>query len=171
MLTSAAATRFFKNMCPLTPIITDWYSDLRNMRAFVEEEPVLCSVILTLSSRYHLLHGDGWLSRSYFLHNRLWRYCHSLLQRVIWGQEKCIVSVTRSLGTVEGLLLMAEWHARSLHLPPDTEAWDSDDDKPQNTQTNSSNKCRHCLPFSRRNHPSSHQFQFRVDGLKELWNR
>ncbi|UKZ55844.1 hypothetical protein TrVGV298_009668 [Trichoderma virens] len=119
---------FFRNMCPITPVIGDWYGDPANYRNLVDAEPVLCTAILTLSSRYHLLHGDGWLSRSYFLHNRLWRYCQSLLQRVIWGQEKGIVSSARSLGTVEGFLLMAEWHARSLHLPPDIEAWDSEDD-------------------------------------------
>ncbi|KAL7912411.1 hypothetical protein GGI35DRAFT_252122 [Trichoderma velutinum] len=122
---------FFRNMCPFTPVISDWYGDPANFLNLVDSEPVLCTAILTLSSRYHLLHGDGWLSRSYFLHNRLWRYCQSLLQRVIWGQEKGIVSSARSLGTVEGLLLMAEWHARSLHLPPDIEAWDPEDDTPK----------------------------------------
>jgi hypothetical protein len=115
-------------MSPLTPILSDWYSHQSNFCTLVTKEPVLCTVILTLSSRYHLLHGHGWVSRSYFLHNRLWRYCQSLLQRVIWGQEKGTASSIRSLGTIEGLLLMAEWHARSLHLPPDTEAWNSDDD-------------------------------------------
>lgn len=122
---------FFRNMCPFTPVISDWYGNPDNFLNLIDTEPVLCTVILTLSSRYHLLHGDGWLSRSYFLHNRLWRYCQSLLQRVIWGQEKGIVSSARSLGTVEGFLLMAEWHARSLHLPPDIEAWDSEDDTPK----------------------------------------
>lgn len=121
--------RFFKNMIPLTPILTRFYGDPQNFHALVTKEPVLCTVILTLSSRYHLLHGDAWVSRSYFLHNRLWRYCDSLLQRVFWGQEKGLSSSTRSLGTIEALLLMVEWHARSLHLPPDTEAWDSDDDE------------------------------------------
>src|SRR6266536_209777 len=114
-------------MGPLSPILSDFYSNHSNCYAFVKNEPVLCTIILTLSSRYHLLSGDGWLSRSYFLHNRLWRYCQSLLQRVIWGQEKEVTSKTRALGTIEGFLLMTEWHARSLHLPPDIEAWDSDD--------------------------------------------
>src|ERR1700761_7497538 len=114
-------------MSPLSPVVDDFYAHPGNYTTLVKEEPVLCATILTLSSRYHLLSGDGWLSRSYFLHNRLWRYCQSLLQRVMWGQEKGATSATRGLGTVEGLLLMAEWHARSLHLPPDIEAWDSDD--------------------------------------------
>lgn len=136
-----SSSSFFKNMCPITPVISDWYGRPANFRNLVDTEPVLCTAILTLSSRYHLLHGDGWLSRSYFLHNRLWRYCQSLLQRVIWGQEKGIVSSARSLGTVEGFLLMAEWHARSLHLPPDIEAWDSEDDTPKDGPSSSKPPC------------------------------
>ncbi|KAL6812601.1 hypothetical protein V8C40DRAFT_277720 [Trichoderma camerunense] len=91
---------FFRNMCPFTPVISDWYGNPDNFLNLIDTEPVLCTVILTLSSRYHLLHGDGWLSRSYFLHNRLWRYCQSLLQRVIWGQEKGIVSLIQSAASV-----------------------------------------------------------------------
>lgn len=131
--------RFFRNMSPLSPVVGDFYGHPSNYLALVKEEPVLCTTVLTISSRYHLLHGDGWLSRSYFLHNRLWRYCQSLLQRVMWGQEKGATSATRGLGTVEGLLLMAEWHARSLHLPPDIEAWDSDDNNDDTTEDNEKN--------------------------------
>ncbi len=122
-------TRFFKNMSPLSPVIGEHYKSPSNYAAFVRREPVLCTTILTISSRYHLLGGDGWLSRGYFLHNRMWKYCQSLLQRVMWGQDKGVISLTRALGTIEGLLLMAEWQARSLHLPPDIEAWDSGDDE------------------------------------------
>ena len=127
LLLTLEACRFFKHMNPLSPVVDDSYGNPVNYPALVKDEPVLCTVILTLSSRYHFLTGDGWLSRGYFLHNRLWRYCQSLLQRVIWGQETGAISPTRGLGTVEGLLLMVEWHTRSLHLPPDIEAWDSDD--------------------------------------------
>lgn len=120
-------------MSPLSPILATWHGDLRNYYTMIAREPVLCTVILTLSSRYHILHGDGCVSRSHFLHNRLSTYCHSLLQRVVWGHEEEIVSSTRSLGTIEGLLLMTEWHPRSLHMPPDIEAWDSNDEDPERT--------------------------------------
>ncbi len=46
--------------------------------------------------------------------------------RLIFGQEKSTKSKIRSLGTVEALLLMAEWHPRSLHFPPETDGWDDD---------------------------------------------
>jgi hypothetical protein len=120
--------RFFRHMMPFTPIIDNFYADHSNSAALVTTEPVLYATILTLSTRHHLLNGDGLLSRGYFLHNRLWLYCQSLIQRVVWGQEKRISSKTRSLGTVEALLLMTEWHTRSLHLPPNIDAWGSDDD-------------------------------------------
>jgi hypothetical protein len=118
-------------MRPLSPILDDFRRDPANYRILVNHEQVLCTVILTLSTRYHILKVDGWLSRSYFIHNRLWRYCQSLLQRVIWGQERGTPKMARGLGAIEGLLLMAEWHARSLHLPPDIEAWESDSDTPE----------------------------------------
>ncbi|KAK4068187.1 transcriptional regulator family: Fungal Specific TF [Trichoderma harzianum] len=79
---------FFRNMCPFTPVISDWYGNPDNFLNLIDTEPVLCT-------------------------------------------EKGIVNSARSLGTVEGFLLMAEWHARSLHLPPDIEAWDSEDDTPK----------------------------------------
>ncbi|KAJ5620151.1 hypothetical protein N7510_004135 [Penicillium lagena] len=127
---------FYKNMCSFSPILDGFYRDPAHFNELVANEPVLCTVILTLSTRYHHLTGSGWLSRNYFLHNRLWRYCQSLLQRVIWGQEKGTSTSMRGLGTIEGLLLMIDWHARSLHMPPDIEAWDSDDDNIQETELN-----------------------------------
>ncbi|KAI9926826.1 hypothetical protein MW887_003923 [Aspergillus wentii] len=32
----------------------------------------------------------------------------------------------RSIGTIEALLLISEWHPRSLHFPPESDGWDSD---------------------------------------------
>lgn len=46
--------------------------------------------------------------------------------RLIFGQEKSNKSKIRSLGTVEALLLMSEWHPRSLHFPPESDGWDDD---------------------------------------------
>jgi hypothetical protein len=46
--------------------------------------------------------------------------------RVILGQEKSAKCKTRTVGTIEALLLMSEWHPRSLHFPPENDGWDSD---------------------------------------------
>ena len=79
-----------------------------------------------ISSRYHILPGAGGESRNFFIHHRLWQHCQQLTMRLIFGQEKSTKSKIRSLGTVEALLLTAEWHPRSLHFPPETDGWDDD---------------------------------------------
>jgi len=45
--------------------------------------------------------------------------------RVILGQEKGSRALTRTVGTIEALLLMVEWNPRSLHQPPEPDGWDS----------------------------------------------
>jgi hypothetical protein len=48
--------------------------------------------------------------------------------RLMLGQERSSSSKfnTRTLGTIEALLLISEWHPRSLHFPPENDGWDSD---------------------------------------------
>ena len=70
----------------------------------------------------------------------------------------------RGLGTIEGLLLMVDWHARSLHLPPDIEAWDSDDDNLQESELNGFSEI--FLKFSLIVEPCLFLFQFPIDGCR-----
>lgn len=118
--------RFFENLSPLSPILTDFYSKHQNHQRLVTDEPFLCCTILTISSRYHVLPGTGGASRSFFIHHRLWQHCQSLIMRLMLGQERSYKCNTRSVGTIEALLLMSDWHPRSLHFPPDSDGWDSD---------------------------------------------
>lgn len=46
--------------------------------------------------------------------------------RLMLGQERSSRGSIRTLGTIEALLLISEWHPRSLHFPPESDAWDSD---------------------------------------------
>ncbi|KAL2702931.1 hypothetical protein AAEP93_007229 [Penicillium crustosum] len=117
---------FYKNMSCLSPILTDFYANHRYHYWLITREPVLCSTILMISSRYHVLPGAGGESRNFFIHHRLWSHCQKLTMRLIFGQEKSTKSKVRSLGTVEALLLMSEWHPRALHFPPETDGWDDD---------------------------------------------
>lgn len=64
--------------------------------------------------------------RSFFIHERLWSHIQHLLLRIILGQEKNSKGKTRTLGTIESLLLLTEWHPRSLTFPPTVDGWDSD---------------------------------------------
>lgn len=118
--------RFFKNMAPLSPILSNFYSHHRNHYWLITQEPVLCCTILMISSRYHTLPGVGGASRGFFIHQRLWQHSQHLIMRVMLGQEKGSKAKTRTIGTIEALLLMSEWHPRSLHFPPESDGWDSD---------------------------------------------
>lgn len=113
-------------MSPLSPILTNFYADHRNHHWLVARDPVLCCTILMISARYHVLPGAGGESRNFFIHHRLWQHCQQLVMRLTFGQEKSSHSKIRSIGTIEALLLMSEWHPRSLHFPPEIDGWDSD---------------------------------------------
>ncbi|PYH45101.1 putative C6 transcription factor [Aspergillus saccharolyticus JOP 1030-1] len=117
---------FFKNMVPLSPILTNFYADHSTHQYLITCDPALCCAILMLSSRYHVLPGAGGESRNFFIHHRLWQHCQHLVMRLIFGQERSSHAKNRSIGTIEALLLMSEWHPRSLHFPPESDGWDSD---------------------------------------------
>lgn len=113
-------------MAPLSPVLTDDYRDHDNHVRLVIEEPMLCCTLLTISSRYFILPGAGGVSRSHFIHQRLWQYCELLIRRVMFGQEKHSTAKTRIVGSIESLILISDWHPRSVHFPPDTEGWDGE---------------------------------------------
>ena len=117
---------FFKNMAPMSAVVDEFFRDHSNDHVLIKEEPVLCCTILALSSRYHLLAGEGGLCRGFILHDRLWKHCQSLFHKVIWGQERKPKGNTRALGTIESLLLVTEWHPRSLHLAFDVSDYEAD---------------------------------------------
>ncbi|WZH44190.1 uncharacterized protein QYS62_005208 [Fusarium acuminatum] len=91
----------------------------------ITQEPLLCCVILMISSRYHILEGAGGLARSTLVHHRLWEHCQHLIMRIIFGQEKRSKAKTRTRGSIEALLLIIEWHPQAIHLPPAADGWDS----------------------------------------------
>ena len=113
-------------MSPLSPILTDFFATPENHFYLVTQEPLLCCTILMISSRYHTLNGVGGPSRTFCLHHRLWEHCEHLLLRLALGQEKRSKARTRNEGSIEALLLLSEWHSRSLQSPPRTDGWDSD---------------------------------------------
>ncbi|KAL1648719.1 hypothetical protein SLS58_001895 [Diplodia intermedia] len=116
---------FFQNLSPLSPILTEYYADHSKHYELVTKEPFLCCTILALSSRYHVLPGVGGASRGYFIHHRLWEHCQHLILRIMLGQEKSSTAKTRTVGSIEGLLLLSEWHPRALHFPPASDGWDA----------------------------------------------
>lgn len=117
---------FFKNLSPLSPILSDFYSNHSNHSLLISAEPFLCSTILMISSRYNVLPGVGGASRGYFIHDRLWEHCQRFIMRIMLGQEKASNARTRTVGSIEALLLISEWHPRALHFPTASDGWDCD---------------------------------------------
>lgn len=97
--------------------------------------------ILTAASRHVKPSGDGSHSRAFYIHDRLWSYLRGMIERLFWGQEKfggngiginkprsfdlapTSAKIShkgnlRSLGTIEALLILTDWHPRNLHFPP-----------------------------------------------------
>ena len=83
--------------------------------------------------------GPGGHCRSHAIHEQLWTYLRGMIERCLWGQEAfgggfCgsgaqSDSTTapwrglrkgslRTLGTIESLMILTEWHPRALHFPP-----------------------------------------------------
>ena len=105
------------------------------------EEPILTVTLLTIASRYRRMPGAGGHCRSHAIHEQLWTYLRGMIERVVWGQEafgggfcgsgadETQTSSTapwrglrkgslRTLGTIESLMILTEWHPRALHFPP-----------------------------------------------------
>ncbi|XEV01335.1 hypothetical protein FSHL1_006622 [Fusarium sambucinum] len=115
---------YFEKLAPLTPVVLDQFRSHVAHSHLVYEEAMLCCTLLMISSRFFKLPGAGGTSRSHYVHQRLWNHCEVLIRRILLGQEKSSTSQTRTIGTIESLILISDWHPRTLHLPPETDGWD-----------------------------------------------
>jgi hypothetical protein len=78
-----------------------------------------------ISSRHYRPPGPGGAVRADYIHGRLWRHIEHLVQRITFGSEKYSIAKTRTLGSILALLLITEWHPRTLHFPPEYDGWDA----------------------------------------------
>lgn len=134
---------FHAYLAPFTPISSSSFQDPSMHTRLLENEPILATTILMLASRYMKLSGPGAISRSFMVHERLWQHLQGMISRMIFGQEQFTGGINesglsseaavfpnsesalagssfgslRTLGTCEALLLLSEWHPRSLHVP------------------------------------------------------
>lgn len=115
---------FFKNCSPLSPILGEFYSHHENHFSLIALDPFLCTTILMISSRYNILPGVGGASRGYFVHDRLWEQCQRFIMKIMLGQVKPSKAQSRTIGSIEALLLLSEWHPRALHFPTAADGWD-----------------------------------------------
>ncbi|KAL4889595.1 hypothetical protein BDV59DRAFT_186146 [Aspergillus ambiguus] len=131
---------YYERLAPMSPIVIPDFSHPSTHRTLLTEEPVLAVTILTTASRHMKPKGDGAYTRAFYIHDRLWSYLRGMIERLIWGQEKFGGGGTgisgprsfdlaasapkmnkgnlRSLGTIEALLVLTDWHPRNLHFPP-----------------------------------------------------
>ncbi|CAL8574590.1 zinc finger transcriptional activator [Xanthoria parietina] len=126
---------YYEYLDPLTPISPPDFRSPTTHPRFLNEEPLLAVTVLTIASRYKQLAGAGAESRSYMIHERLWSYLQNMITRMFWGQEQfgggfcgagmkklpprsAIKGGLRTMGTIESLLLLNEFHPRSMHFPP-----------------------------------------------------
>lgn len=144
LLDNSSAHNFFlsyyEHLAPLSPIVIPDFSPPSRHRALLTEEPVLAVTMLTTASRHMKPKGDGANTRAFYIHDRLWAYLRGMIERLFWGQDKFgsnpggsnprsldlntlpgkvnTSGHLRSLGTVEALLILTDWHPRNLHFPP-----------------------------------------------------
>ncbi|RAH65768.1 Zn(II)2Cys6 transcription factor domain-containing protein [Aspergillus aculeatinus CBS 121060] len=132
---------YYEHLAPLSPIVIPDFSHPSTHRSLLTDEPVLAVAILTTASRHMKPKGDGAYTRAFYIHDRLWSYLRGMIERLFWGQEKfdnngmgisrprsfdlapTSAKVNhkgnlRSLGTIEALLVLTDWHPRNLHFPP-----------------------------------------------------
>ena len=130
---------FYQYLSPLTPVVVQDFQNHSLHERLLLEEPMLVITMLTIASRYMKLSGPGATSRPFSIHQQLWQYLLGMVQRVVFSQEQfgggfCGAGAPqrngnsqdnplyrkslRTLGTVESLLLLTEWHPRALHFPP-----------------------------------------------------
>jgi hypothetical protein len=134
---------YYEYLSPLTPISPPTFRNPASHLTLLTEEPILTITLLTIASRYRKLPGTGGHCRSHAIHEQLWTYLRGMIERCLWGQEafgggacppgavgdESQTSSTapwrglrkgslRTLGTIESLMILTEWHPRALHFPP-----------------------------------------------------
>ncbi|RDW94672.1 hypothetical protein BP5796_00435 [Coleophoma crateriformis] len=133
---------YYEYLSPLTPISPPTFRDPGTHPTLLTEEPILSVTLLTIASRYRTIPGPGGHCRSHAIHEQLWTYLRGMVERCLWGQEAFGGGICgsgadtepqtsstapwrgmrkgslRTLGTIESLMILTEWHPRALHFPP-----------------------------------------------------
>ncbi|KAI0799212.1 transcriptional activator ARO80 [Xylaria sp. FL0064] len=133
---------YYEYLSPMTPVSPPTFRSPGSHTTLLTEEPILAVTLLTIASRYYNIPTTGGHCRSHAIHEELWRYLRRMVERCLWGQEAfgggfcgsgaddSQTSSTapwrglrkgslRTLGTIESLMILTEWHPRALHFPPE----------------------------------------------------
>ncbi|KAH8731615.1 hypothetical protein GQ44DRAFT_722568 [Phaeosphaeriaceae sp. PMI808] len=113
MEVSLTALLFHRHIAPFCPAFVSEVEVGTFQHTRIAQEPMLCTTILMIASRLFTLPGPRGLARSYLIHHRLWQQCENLIQLLMYGQERHMRG-NHTPGTIQSLLLLSEWHPRSL---------------------------------------------------------
>ncbi|KAI6753934.1 hypothetical protein HG530_013110 [Fusarium avenaceum] len=108
---------FYRHLAPFCPVFDMKEVEVGGSRhARIAQEPMLCTTIFMIASRFFTLPGPSALDRGYLIHHRLWQQCERLIQLLMYGQERHLRG-SHTLGTIQSLLLLSEWHPLSIRSP------------------------------------------------------
>lgn len=103
---------YFDTIWSLRPIVPSYFRDKSRYFTLAIDEPMLLVGLVTLASRYHHLSGSHGEIRSERIHWQAWNLFKKYLQSALWGSPQ-----TRSSGAIAAMLLLVEWHPKSINNP------------------------------------------------------
>ncbi|KAL1614685.1 hypothetical protein SLS54_009558 [Diplodia seriata] len=101
-------------MHPLYPVVDETYRDSSRRHALVVSQPVLCTALLTVASRYAWLDGTSASSRAHEIHSLLFKQTQQSIHQSLWGVESDAGRESRILTIIESILLRLLGHAVNL---------------------------------------------------------
>ncbi|KIX95967.1 uncharacterized protein Z520_08222 [Fonsecaea multimorphosa CBS 102226] len=115
------ADLFFEYLSPMSPVLMSEYKNHSTHQRLITEEPMLCTTILMISSRFFVLPGAGGVVRSYMIHQRLWQCCRGFIEQVVLGRGTYSAKRTSVLSIIDSCLLITDWHPRYADFPSEDE--------------------------------------------------
>lgn len=111
---------FFEHLNPMNQILSDYYRDPKNHLEMLREDPMLVCTIIAIAARYCRLPGHASRTRGTLVHNTLFRHIQNCVSRVVWGIAEEDMGVGHAISFIESLLLLINWHPRTLNLMIET---------------------------------------------------
>lgn len=96
-------------MHPFFPLVDDRYCDPVNRGELLSQEPLLCTAILAVTSRYVWPSKLPSYPRAYETHNALFRQVQLNIHERLWGISGGGGKVNSILGMIECIILFIEW--------------------------------------------------------------
>lgn len=123
---------YYEHLDEMTPITIADYRDPKDHGRLIRDEPMLTTAILLISARFNNAPAAG--THAVLLNEKLAEQLQAQIKQVYWagdifgndtssGSMRLSLSPSssertlRSLGTIESLLLLMEWHHKSFHFP------------------------------------------------------